>query len=42
MPLGESTSQLLVLYSKDLAGEVTRKVIAACRFVPLVRGAVRP
>ncbi|MDR2338713.1 MAG: protein-L-isoaspartate(D-aspartate) O-methyltransferase [Deltaproteobacteria bacterium] len=37
IPLGDRDSQLLVLYGKNAHGEVTRKVMAACRFVPLVK-----
>ncbi|MDR2199659.1 MAG: protein-L-isoaspartate(D-aspartate) O-methyltransferase [Deltaproteobacteria bacterium] len=38
IPLGDGSSQLLALYSKSPQGSVTRKTIAACRFVPLIRG----
>jgi protein-L-isoaspartate(D-aspartate) O-methyltransferase len=37
IPLGDASSQLLVLYAKDAAGAVSRRVIAACRFVPLIK-----
>ncbi|MDR2611848.1 MAG: protein-L-isoaspartate(D-aspartate) O-methyltransferase [Deltaproteobacteria bacterium] len=37
MPVGEQTEQLLCLYTRGADGKVSRRTLAACRFVPLVR-----
>jgi protein-L-isoaspartate(D-aspartate) O-methyltransferase len=38
VPLGSTDSQHLVLLTKDKNGEIDRRILIGCRFVPLIEG----